>query len=86
MEHRAEGADDEIGRLLEREFAHVADTQLQVDARADRTRARATSSIAVETSIPITRRPVRSAIGIATRPVPTASSTTGPSASSASET
>ena len=51
-----------------------------------RARAEAPSSIAGERSIPITRRPVRRAIGTATRPFPTASSTTGPSASAASET
>ena len=39
-----------------------------------------------ELSIPITRRPVRSAIGTATRPLPTASSTTGSVASAARDT
>ena len=53
---------------------------------AARARSAAPASIADETSIPITRRPVRSAIGTATRPFPTASSTTGPSAWAASET
>ena len=39
---------------------------------------RACSSIAGEVSTPITRRPVAPATGIATRPFPTASSTSGP--------
>ena len=44
---------------------------------------RASESIADEESIPMTGLPVRRAIGIEIRPVPTASSTTGPSASAA---
>jgi hypothetical protein len=46
-------------------------------------RDRASSSIAGEVSIPITRSPVARATEIATRPFPTASSTTGPFASRA---
>jgi hypothetical protein len=46
--------------------------------------ARACASIAGELSMPITRRPVACATGIATRPFPTASSTSGPSDSAAS--
>ena len=48
--------------------------------------ARACSSIAGDVSIPITGRPIAWATGIATRPFPTASSTTGPSAWRASST
>ena len=53
---------------------------------ASAARARACSSIAGEESIPTTRLPVACATGIATRPFPTASSTSGPSASRASST
>ena len=48
--------------------------------------ARACSSIAGEVSIPITVLPVACATGIATRPLPTASSASGPSAWRASST
>ncbi len=49
-------------------------------------RSRAIASIAGDESTPITRLPVSRAIGIATRPLPTASSTIGSSASRASAT
>ena len=49
-------------------------------------RSRAWASIAGELSIPSTGRPVAFATGIATRPLPIASSTSGPSASRASAT
>jgi len=49
-------------------------------------RSRACTSMAGEVSIPSTGRPVASATGIATRPLPTASSTNGPSVSRASST
>ena len=45
-------------------------------------RTRAWASMAGVTSMPITRRPVSSATGTATRPLPTASSTIGPSGAS----
>ena len=70
-------------RLLQLELAHVALAQLERQARA---RSRAIASIAGEQSIPITGLPVSRAIAIATRPLPTASSTIGPSASRASQT
>jgi hypothetical protein len=44
------------------------------------------ASIAGEESIPTTRLPVSCAMGIATRPVPTASSTIGSAAARASST
>ena len=53
---------------------------------ASAARARACASIAGEESMPMTRRPVAWATGIATRPFPIASSTSGPSASRASPT
>ena len=49
-------------------------------------RSRATASIFGDRSTPITRLPVRLAISIATRPDPTASSTIGSRAASASST
>ena len=48
--------------------------------------ARACASIAGDESMPITRWPVACATGIATRPLPIASSTSGPFASRASST
>ncbi len=53
---------------------------------ASAARRRAWSSIAGEESMPMTGRPIASAIGMATRPFPTANSTSGPSASRASPT
>jgi len=53
---------------------------------ASAARARACASIAGDESIPTTRRPVASATGIATRPFPTANSTSGPSVRRASPT
>ena len=53
---------------------------------ASAARARACSSIAGDESMPITGCPVACATGIATRPFPIASSTSGPSASRASST
>ena len=52
---------------------------------ASSARSRHTSSILGDESIPITRIPC-AAVGIAIRPVPTASSTTGPPARRASST
>jgi hypothetical protein len=48
--------------------------------------ARALATIAGEESMPTTRRPIARATGIATRPFPTANSTTGPAACRASST
>ena len=87
MEQRAERAVDEGGRLVELELAHVALAELEVDAGLGRALAGAGASIAGEESIPMHAAcPVSRATGIATRPLPTASSTSGPSASRASST
>jgi hypothetical protein len=80
VHERAERADDEVDRLVEREIADVALAQL------DREPGCAFASIAGGRSMPMTRLPVSRAIGIATRPVPTASSTIGSVASRASDT
>ena len=82
-------ADDVIAAgSSRREVAHVAFAADRARRPPSAARARASaSSIAGDGSIPITCSPGSSrAIGIATRPVPTASSTTGPSASRASST
>ena len=79
MQERAGGAVHERRRLLERELAHVAEAEVeQLAARRP--------SIAGDESMPITVVPIACATGIATRSDPTASSTTGPSASCASST
>ena len=83
---RADGAVDEPGRLVQLEVAHVALAQLELDTGLRRRAPRACASIAGDESIPRTCRPVSRATGIATRPLPTASSTSGPSLSRASST
>ena len=85
MQEGAKRAVDECCRLVERRTRSCR-------PRAGRGRRRPAplasrwSSISGDASIPITRRPVSLATGTATRPVPTASSTIGPSASFASPT
>ena len=86
VEERAERAVDERRGLLQLELPHVALAELDVDARPRRPARGPSSSIAGDESIPRTRFPVSRATGIATRPLPTPSSTIGPSASRASST
>ena len=82
---RAEGAVHEPGRLVQLEVAHVALAELQLDPRRSCALARLLEHRGRE-SIPSTGRSVSRATGIATRPLPTASSTSGPSVSRASST
>ena len=84
VQQRAEGADRERDALGDRRLAQVADAQVEAvgDARRLRAGSRATASISGEVSTPITVMPA-CAIGTAIRPVPTASSTTGPPVASA---
>ena len=79
VEQRAEGEVDQPGRLVELELAHVALAAARDRPRPRRRARRACASIAGDASIPSTCRPVSRATGIATRPLPTASSTSGPS-------
>ena len=83
VQQRAEGAVNQPGRLIEGQVAHITLAQVELHARPGRA-ARARSSIAGEESMPITRWPVACATGIATRPLPIASSASGPSARPAS--
>ena len=85
MQQRTKRADDQGRRLVEPQVGHVAEVEHQFDARLVGT-ASGPSSMAGEVSTPITGRPVANAMGTATRPLPIASSTIGPSASRASPT
>ena len=86
VEQRADRARDQRGRLVELEVAQVAEPEVELDpCRRPRSRGPAPASPARGRSRSPDGRS-RAATGTATRPVPTASSTTGPSASRASST
>ena len=70
---------------VDRRVAHVAEPQVDARRPASSACSRATSSIPSDESTPITWIPT-AAIGIAIRPVPTPSSTTGPPDRTASST
>ena len=87
VQERAERADDERDALGDGRLAEVADAEVEPSSAtpASSAAARATASIPGDESTPITSIPAR-AIGTAIRPVPTASSTTGPPDASACST
>jgi hypothetical protein len=89
VEERAVRDVDERRRLVELEVADVAEAQTSPRRSSSGNpalRCRATSSIAGDESIPSRGFPVARTTSIATRPVPTISSTIGPSASRARST
>ncbi len=87
VEERAKRADDERDALVDGRLAEVAEAEVDEldDAGRRRPPPARRASIPGEESTPITSMPA-AAIGTAIRPVPTASSTTGPPDASASST
>ncbi len=79
VEERAERADDERHRPLDRRIAEIAGAQVEPRSAtpSSAAAARATASMPSDESTPMTSTPAW-AIGIAILPVPTPSSTTGP--------
>ena len=77
VQQRAERDRSRAGRALDRRLAQVAEAQVELDA-GERRRARARPRASPPTSRRRSRGCPPRAIGIAIRPVPTPSSTTGP--------